>query len=382
MKNSIHHVEQFNDDSPCWCGSNLPFAHCHKGREDETRVPTSEIIERYKRARTRSSCLHFDAGPYSCSRPFIRAHSIQRKRGLDRIARGGKVYRFSADFSDLIRENGLVTAKLIGINQISTFMGFCSFHDNALFEPIDKYSFEASEDRVALYAYRALTRELWVRENALSMIPFFRTLDRGRSLAEQQGIQSLLDAYEGGLSNGHDNLLRHKCLYDKCLCEGRFDEFRYVAFVSDNAPDVLCSGVIYPEYDFQGETLQDLSRADLRRDLLSFSAIATDSGSAYILAWHASSDSACKRFIGSLASVPEPENEIGEAVMRLILSACENLAVRPDWWEGLPEETRDFVLARFQYIGHPFTPPYPQHLMPNREEPRLAPAITYIQTNV
>lgn len=369
------------DEHPCWCGSGTPFASCHTGREASARVPRSELLAYFKRERARAVCLHFDANPITCSPRKIRAHSIQRRRGLDRIARGGQVYQFTGDYGDLLRHGGRITAKLIGVQRATTFGGFCARHDNDLFAPIDTQAFEAREDLAVLLLYRALCREVWVRDIAERSIAFFRQLDRGRPLEEQRAIQAFLNLHEEGLRNGNRSLARHKRALDQCLRSGRVEDIRFLVFSSGTQPNVLCSGVFYPTHDFQGRELQDLSLADRPLDLLSMSAIATADGHATVLAWHASSDSVCIRFIQSLSSCPDPEREVPEAILRLMLSSFENVAIRPDWWEGLGEDVRTELLARFQFIGHPLTPPDPQYLMPDRGA-YLADPVTAVQTNV
>jgi len=49
--------------------------------------------------------------------------------------------------SDL-EKGKLPTAKLMGINVASTFTGFCSYHDNLIFEPIEKQPFQNSLQQI------------------------------------------------------------------------------------------------------------------------------------------------------------------------------------------------------------------------------------------
>ena len=367
------------DSSKCWCGSGQTWTDCHRDREFQARIPRHKIHERLKANRRRLTCQHFNA-PAECSGGLSKAHSIQRA-SLDHIARDGKVYQYSGDFGDLLKTGGRLSIRPVGVNRATTFGGFCSQHDNDLFRVIDVESFRATEEVVALHAYRALAREVWARANALYTIPFYRELDRGRSVAEQHRIQALLDSYSQGLSQGSDSLRAHKAIWDACLRSSSFADVRFVIFESPAPAVVLCSGVLLPQYDFQGRTIQDLASPDTRRDLMSVNVIRTDQGSATVLAWHATSDASCERFCRSLASCPNPEREIPEALLRLVLSTFENTAISPVWWDALAVEGQTELLARFEYLGHPLTPPDPEYLMPDRRN-YIAPPLTVVRTNI
>uniref|UniRef100_UPI001C3F336A hypothetical protein n=1 Tax=Azohydromonas lata TaxID=45677 RepID=UPI001C3F336A len=127
-----------------------------------------EFQRESKRQSNRGRCLHHSSG-VRCNE-IISAHSIQNKGQLHLIAEEGHVYRLNADLSTLNKTNGLAEPKKIGIKQASTFAGFCKHHDNALFEPIDNQPLSRNKKQVALYAYRCICRELFVKENAATVM--------------------------------------------------------------------------------------------------------------------------------------------------------------------------------------------------------------------
>lgn len=365
-------------DELCWCGSGNLWLECHKDRAAQQRLPRHELHNRLKAIRRRRGCLHFDAQA-ACSRSFIGAHSIQRQ-ALEQIARDGNVYQFSSDFGTLLSTKGRMAARLVGIRRATVFGGFCDHHDNDVFRAIDDVPLEASEQTAALHFYRAVCREVWVRENARLTLAFYRQVDRGRSEADQRRIQRFLTQYETALHRGTEAILSNKRLLDQCLSELDFSSIRYVAFESAERPVILCSGVLRPEYDFQGRTIQDLSNSTLS-DIISVTVAPSVTGSTILLTWHAASDGVCEQFVRSLASVPDPEREIPEALFRLVLATFENTAMSPSWWDALAPEVRAEIQARFEFIGHPFSPPDPQYLMPDRRL-YLAPPMSHVVTNV
>ena len=199
-------------DTSCWCGSGKPWVDCHKGRSAQPRIPRHKIHDRLKAIRGRRGCLHFEA-PNACSRSFILARSVQ-KRALKQIARDGKVYQFTGEFGTLVKTGGRVAAGLVGVHRATVFGGFCDRHDNDLFKPIDASPLNVDELTAALHFYRAVCREVWVRENAHFTMPFYRTVDRGRSEEEQRRLQHFLAEYEAALSGGTDAIRATKRTLD------------------------------------------------------------------------------------------------------------------------------------------------------------------------
>ncbi len=127
------------------------------------------FLSNQKKFNTSKRCLHYDPGE-SCNH-VINAHSIQRKGSLAAIEEGGHVYVISKNMSDLKANNGKVVLKKEGITtQVSTFLGFCKYHDNSLFEKIDNYPLIPTDEQILLYAYRSICKELFVKENSYNLM--------------------------------------------------------------------------------------------------------------------------------------------------------------------------------------------------------------------
>lgn len=117
-----------------------------------------------KQQARKGRCLHFSDG-LQCNE-IISAHSIQKRGQLGLIAESDHVYRLNADLSTLKETGGKPLPKKIGVNRASTFPGMCKQHDNKLFSPIDDRPLAIDHHQVALYAYRSICREYFVKENA------------------------------------------------------------------------------------------------------------------------------------------------------------------------------------------------------------------------
>ena len=301
--------------------------------------------------RNRGRCLHHDNGA-RCD-AIISAHSIQKGGQLNLIVEQGHVYQLSADLTTLKSSGGIPQPKKIGINKVTTFRGMCKRHDNSLFAPIDDRPLAFDYEQVALYAYRSICREYFVKENAVRSLA--AVLDYpGLS---QPNRQMLLGSAQGQ-AFGFQHLHRHKTIYDSAISQGNFGEFRFILFRSGTPCSVQATGLLFPDYDFLGRKLQDLGPETEALDLLTFFTAPMDDGWAYVLAWHESSDRTCQLVRQSMQEGLSRGAKLEDMLMRLSL-ACENHAIRISWWDGLHPSAKRAGLAAFAVGTDPrvVTPP-------------------------
>src|SRR6185312_10697843 len=115
-------------------------------------------------------------------------------------------------FGMLRKTKGKLALERRGIGTVSTFLGFCNQHDSSLFAPIDTAPLLPTDAQVALYAYRTLCRELFVKENAFALIE-----EQVAKQGNDRGAQMLFEAFRTGTSSGLENLRRHKAEFDESL---------------------------------------------------------------------------------------------------------------------------------------------------------------------
>ena len=253
------------------------------------------------------------------------------------------MYTFLTDHN--LSSDSLATPKIVGISKASTFTGFCKLHDDITFAPVEKYSFQSNAEHTFLLSYRALCHEFFIKKVGLDFIlPYQqRNLDRGKNIQEQYRIQEHIYALKGGFALGMRDISRYKMEYDNALCVKDFSDTHYYIIRLSNAPDFLCSGVILPEYSFDGKVLQRLSPTALQFDHLAFSLIATDKGGAAIFSWHGES-SAAEKLVKSLEALSD--SELPHALVRFAFETFENVFASPDWWEQLRKEEQQELLTR------------------------------------
>ena len=279
-----------------------------------------EFLRESKSQNKRGRCLHY-AGGNRCNE-IVSAHSIQNSGQLSLIAEDGHVYRLSTDIETLRKSGGLLQLKKIGVNKASTFLGFCKAHDNALFRPIDNFPLEPSKMQIALYAYRCLCREYFVKENAVRVMAKMKSHP---ALSDDQ--RQLLESIGLGNKIGFSGLAYHKFQYDQALTSLDYDCFEYVCFTSTSLCNVQLSGLLYPDFDFNGSFLQDLRERHAPLNLITFFTAPMEDGWAFCFAWHTSSNKTCVPFIQSLAQQVFSGMNPADALLNFSLSCCENHAI-------------------------------------------------------
>lgn len=308
------------------------------------------FLKEQKRLKKRGRCLHFEAG-HRCNK-IINAHSVQKSLIITNIADNGHIYTFNSNIGSLKKNSGKIVVNKIGVKKVFTFLGFCKLHDNKLFEEIDNFPLQPTNKQVFLYAYRSLCRELFVKENSLvhleKQIEFFKNSNQKNNKKKL----NLLKIYKRGAFKGFNDLKYHKKLYDNSFKDRRYEDIRYVIFTSKKKPTILFSGLKYPDYDYLGRRLQDLSNTIKRLELITFCSAPMLSGWGIVFAWHRSSSKICIPYLKSLATSMQ-NKKLSNLLFRLVISNCENLAISPEWWNNLTKEKRNQILARINAIYLP-----------------------------
>src|SRR6185437_5363582 len=72
-----------------------------------------------------------------------------------------------------------------GINRTSTFNGFCSDHDDGIFKPIDALEPKTDSEFCCRLAYRAVSKELYLKRQMQRTPEQIALLQCGRSIEQQ-----------------------------------------------------------------------------------------------------------------------------------------------------------------------------------------------------
>lgn len=294
----------------------------------------------------RGYCLHPLANPTNCSADIVQAHTVQRRGVLDTIAEQGHVMSPKRGFENLVRNDGELVLSKHGVRGASTFMGFCGVHDDQLFSPIEKSPFILGKESAFLLSFRAICYERFMKDAGLRVIEIQREGDRGDPFNVQCAKQQFLYIMGEGLKRGLQGMNRLKAQYDTAFVNRNYNDFSfYVVTFSTTLPIVAC-GAFYPQFDFRGNPLQDLTRGDFFYEHVSFNVTIVHNRSVAVLGWIRSTHSAAEQFIQSFQALPK--EIMANAAFFLACEHLENIYLRPSWWDAQPEEIKAHLITRFR----------------------------------
>ena len=106
-----------------------------------------------KNYRAKGKCMY-----NGCNNNSIDSHTISEKISLSTISVNGEVGCFASKRDRLEKE---IIYDKVHVNNISTFKGFCSKHDNNLFKSIDNNSEIKDGNEILLQSYRSVCKSLF-----------------------------------------------------------------------------------------------------------------------------------------------------------------------------------------------------------------------------
>lgn len=327
----------------CWCGSGLKYKKCHIDREKQEPTKLWDASKELRKAFSTKDCLAPEPMKSNCSKTFVKAHTVP-KNSLKQIARNGHVYSFIPSLSNIAEDNGILRPRLLGISKASTFTGFCSVHDNAIFSKIEKQPFLASQEQCFLLAYRALAREIYMKKSQLNSFDLLAKADRGKPPQQQLYIQNIKRLMELGSSVGLRDSEHHKALYDEVMLSGDFSSVHGYIIELHSPPPIMCCSGTFPKQDFKGNNLNNLINLHSQPHLLNFNSFYGDNCGIIVFTWLSESDPTCIPFIDSLKDLPP--DSITDGLLRFFFSFSENIHIKPDWWENLSAQQRDSLTNR------------------------------------
>ncbi|MCY4172057.1 MAG: SEC-C domain-containing protein [Bacteroidetes bacterium] len=329
----------------CWCGSGKKYKHCHMNRENQERPQVWNVTDALNKAFSMKICLAPSEWHGECKGGIVKSHTVPRSRSLDKISRDGHVYSKvrNLDVESFTRMD-MFKPVLQGVRQASTFTGFCAKHDNDIFKPLEVKDFTGNPEQCFLVGYRAIARELYYKTCADQFVPFMKEMDKGLGKLDQIQMSNRIDEYMNRVQVGHRDILRYKKLYDSILNSQNFSTVRGYCIEFTNPPPVMCSGSIFPEYDFNGVKLHDLEDFSKIPDQISFSSFFGGKYGVIVFSWLADHERTGQKFIDSLKSIP---NEfLFPVLLCFFFECCENIQINPDWWDGLTDGQRDFLTGK------------------------------------
>lgn len=343
----------FGDTDKCWCGLGEDFSQCHKNRENEAPVRVSHLRSLTNQATIPDQCLHPEASAATCS-GIIEAHTIQRSGPLAKII-GPDFHVLTFDEQNRDHEDLMVLTK-IGWKRASTFPGFCSNHDGAFFHEVENEPFVGSDKQCFLLGYRAICHELYKKLIAKERTRISRKhVDKGKRFTDQVDVQSMLNIYDFGLDKGIQEISDLRSRYSNDFLVPDYSDLNYLAINFDGDLSVAVTGAFNPDFDIDGNRLQDIKNFGKEFEGALVSTIVTQTGGSLVFSWHESFSNTTS-FFKSLLTVDDAD--LPSVMVELLFTYIENTYFSDVWWNSLddPKQSRVRQLASIPMAYENFEP--------------------------
>ncbi len=232
-----------------------------------------------------------------CNQNICQAHTISKKF-LNNLSENGHIYYpcYSS-----YNTSGLYEFQLKGVNNATTFLGFCTFHDNELFQSFEKTNFDPENaSQIRDLTFRALAREFFKKKCQLD---FSEGVIKGyfNDISLTNYIES--SDFKIYLRQVTKEAREHRYLYEQLK---RKANLKYIIFKFNKLP-IATTGVIFPCEDFFKTPLQDG-----RRRMHGFvCSVLPDEKFTYVI----------------IATVKSLNNNVDKIFLESILKECESLVV-------------------------------------------------------
>ena len=245
------------------------------------------------------------------------------------------------DLPNLFKNKGKLTPEKIGVNQASTFKGFCSTHDNQLFSCIEDRPFSGTEEQCFALMYRSIAKELYAKEGSLlSSEQLLRNGDKGKQQFDQMAIQSFATNNELGLKTSITELLEFKVRLDDQMLGKITNSMSHLIIESLTPIPVAVSSMCAPITDFECKIIQDLGDLNVVAEPVVFNSFSSDGKGYVVFSWLKES-SVIIGFINSLLALGK--EDLFSGLIRFFFGVAENTFISPIWWDGLEISHRNKI---------------------------------------
>lgn len=318
-------------NDPCPCGSGLKYKYCCIDKKDnpEYFLPDN-YAQFYKDMRKEArfkECLYPDHS--CCSEQIIKSHSIQNNKILSKISDNGIVY-MPMPKPDL----SFSFQKEYGRKEASVFTGFCDYHDKTVFQPIEDEDFQATEEQIFLYTYRAFALEYHKKKEVVRSEQF-----------EFANIPSVFKKTEimingkTGFGMAVDDYADEKVLFDKALLTKHYDVLTSIVWSFDGFSHFAATGGEAPSLDYDNQWIQNLINPTVPVRHIYYSVFPEKDKTYAIIAW-------LKEYDQLFASIKEKLTGLSDLEKRNYINyslplVTENIAIKPSSWDAWSEEAKE-----------------------------------------
>ncbi|MGG5238036.1 hypothetical protein ACQZ2F_00575 [Pseudomonas lurida] len=262
---------------------------------------------------------------------------------MKEISVEGHVLAFLGNVQSVVKSNKVAPVR-VGVNKASTFSGFCSHHDKMLFSPIEDFPFHINKQHCFLVAFRAVSRELYVKNDVSKVYQDLKGFDKGRALMQQFMLQRVANEIISANDLSKSDLIYIKEKLDDMLVGGSYSELKHVVFELTSPPHIMGSSIVAPRYGFDGRPVQFISQnKDGIPDYVIINSF-SDAGKGYIVfSWLPEHATTGLKLLGQFKG----GNLTSDNLAVFMVQSLENIYLHPAWWDSLGSSMQEYICNIF-----------------------------------
>jgi hypothetical protein len=336
----------------CWCDSGKKFKHCHYGREKEQPISKGDAIGQSKKIGSRKCCYVPHELQHECTKKIINAHTISKSGSLNEIADSSNhVLGLKIDLANLFKHEGKLVPEKIGVNQASTFKGFCSKHDKELFSCVEDHAFIGTEEQCLALMYRSVSKEIYAKEGSLLSSDILKNGDKGKQPFDQVFIQNFAANNQLGIKTALKELSDFKEQLDGQLLGKFSNNLSHLIIEASSPMPVAVSSIVSPISDFEGKLIQDLGDLNVIAEPLVFNSFSSEGKGYVVFSWLKESNKVLG-FVNTLLAIKQ--TNIFSSLVRFFFGVAENTFISPAWWNSLAPLQKNKIKSLIMSGVNPF----------------------------
>jgi len=247
-----------------------------------------------------------------CTGLIKNAHTIQNKRILEKLVNDGHVYAMQLNSVDRLTGPQFKFEK-VSRNKVTTFTGFCEYHDSNVFRSIETTKYLGTEEQNFIFAYRAFSQEYWKKlmrqknlQNAFRNKP---SLLKIVGMVENYRLQSLNWSEMRETKQIFDDVIKNKEYSSICTLRRELPHCYDFAFVCTYNPEYdLVKNVLNDVFSHQKERMKPVFMTVIpienkQNILISFLREDSDFFTVYLQQINDLNDTDFRKFINNVAAI-------------------------------------------------------------------------------
>jgi len=298
----------------------------------------ADLIKKFRKRFKTKVCM----APYTeHDKRIVSAHTLSVKSMLGKISIDGHVYTAEM-VKNMSKDTFPIDIKRKGIRDVSVFNGFCATHDRELFSCIETEPYRFTPKQNFMLAYRAASRECYLKRKMAESLPMPEEYADIHGISEKLRFSDFTLMHQAASLRGAEEAELLKTTLDTFLVNNAWNRVITKVILFPKTPSVLATAAFQPFFDMNGQQLQEFENLEVEMSQLCVSVIPVETGGAAIFSWLDTANSAPRIFLDSVLQ----GNNLTASVIHVVFDNIENFALKPDWYESLTCEQKDYVFSR------------------------------------